>query len=86
MTQGHSPEPWRLQKSSHDSICDANGNRINKCEMSEHLGQFSPRSKMRLDDRERIVACVNACAGIPTGRLIDPEYVLISVPKSVDQS
>lgn len=57
----HSPEPWEWAKNG-ATLLPAFG----ECVLStEQDYEFSPSD----EDAERIVACVNACAGIPTERL-----------------
>lgn len=62
----HSPEPWRLIDSGFlNSVrcCDKNGEFV--------AGYCSDEGSIAKGDPnwERIVACVNACVGIPTERL-----------------
>jgi len=54
MQNKHSPEPWSIGR---QYIIDYNQNNI-----AEHLSFFKR-------DAERIVACVNACQGIPIEEL-----------------
>jgi hypothetical protein len=62
----HSPEPWRLVDSGFGNAVnceDANGVFISGYSSDEGtISQGDP-------NWERIVACVNACVGIPTERL-----------------
>lgn len=54
----HTPEPWSLFTTyAQPELRDANGKLI---------AAFQPEE---LNDARRIAACVNACAGIPTGIL-----------------
>lgn len=58
----HSPEPWKLETPPSDKwvqIVDANGKVVD-----DDLPR--PAKPLLMEDFERIVACVNACAGIPT--------------------
>ena len=58
---GHSPEPW--VRGTDGLICDANGEYI-----CDTCGTSLPEGE---ENQKRIVACVNACAGIPTADLLD---------------
>lgn len=52
----HSPEPWKLGRCfDADCIADASGEDV-----------YGTDEEIARVDLERIVACVNACAGIPT--------------------
>lgn len=58
----HSPEPWKLETPPSDKwvqIVDANGKVVDD-------DLCRPAKPLLMEDFERIVACVNACAGIPT--------------------
>ncbi len=56
----HSPEPWRDgDKHGFDDITDVEGARVMG-------GDSDDYSRMRGDDIERTIQCVNALAGIPT--------------------
>jgi hypothetical protein len=59
----HSPEPWRLINRGHDFCVAADGTQIG--------GISADDGMIDLDDPNwlRIVACVNACRGIPTEAL-----------------
>ena len=71
MTQ-HTPEPWATTQSiAYASIRDASGNLIadtcfSSCNGDVELGEANAR---------RIVACVNACEGIPTDDLEDTKLL-----------
>lgn len=57
----HSPEPWEYNRHRvHSGIVAVNNNFVCRPDL-----RFSTH-----EDMERIVACVNACAGIPTEELI----------------
>lgn len=63
----HSPEPWYIIHGGligEGCLVDKDGNFI--------AGHSSDEGSFNLDDPnyERIVACVNACAGIPTDELL----------------
>lgn len=60
MTSQHSPEPWVAQD---DFVIDANGESVG---LAVH--NPSPLNVSR-EDADRIIACVNTCAGIPTNEL-----------------
>jgi hypothetical protein len=53
----HSPEPWRIDEQNR--VTDATG----------HIVMFGELDCIEAGDPRRIVACVNACAGIPTEAL-----------------
>jgi len=55
MPTNHTPEPWNISDDSELYIEDYNGNDIGDVFLSDH-----PKA-----DAERIVACVNALAGVP---------------------
>lgn len=70
----HTPEPWRVYESPDDDMitCDAvKGRYLIYCTMAGGCGD-----KPLVDENEqkanasRIVACVNACAGVDTETLI----------------
>ena len=67
----HSPEPWRAtilpDKVGCDKITDNSGH-----EVWSNDG-WEPTS-LEPDDLQRIVACVNFCAGIPTEDLEKQQY------------
>lgn len=56
----HSPEPWR--KGEYDDIVDRDGVSI----IFGYNGDLAFRTE---EDCDRVLACVNACAGIPTENL-----------------
>jgi hypothetical protein len=63
----HSPEPWRVKKvAGCDYVHDANGVNLEK----ENADGFELRNI------GRIVACVNALAGVPTEKLENLEGCL----------
>ena len=66
MHDPHSPEPWKFTATG--GALDANGRRVSG--MSHCINA----------DRVRVVACVNACVGIPTDvlRAMEP-WVLANV-------
>lgn len=67
--QQHSPEPWEY-RTLQGLVYDAHGCLVtepNECQ-DEYLGEIG--NMARLDaNGERIAACVNACAGLPTEAL-----------------
>lgn len=60
----HSPEPWKL---SHEDIRDAEGRTV--LVLSDLWCPVVDADEHADDLARRIVACVNACAGIPTAAL-----------------
>jgi hypothetical protein len=58
----HTPEPWRFNEAQAD-IDGQNGEAIAVCYWNDDDGEGA------LLNGRRIVACVNACAGIPTDHL-----------------
>jgi hypothetical protein len=68
----HSPEPWRLD--GENDIADATGAVVVHTEWEQH-GYINVETRLEWPwwsypgNRARIVACVNACAGIPTEAL-----------------
>ena len=64
----HSPEPWTgtAHNVDHVSLHDAEGRYITK---STHYKDSEPFGSVSFPDAQRIVACVNACKGIPTEAL-----------------
>lgn len=63
----HTPEPWKLAPAEHTSpdcfyVTDETGKFAIARVFDYKLGGGMPNAR-------RIVACVNVCAGIPTGRL-----------------
>ena len=77
----HSPEPWGIQEVGREDAAPCY--RINH---ASHTAQefavavldgeihYSPKA-----DADRIVACVNACRGIPTEHLTPPEGISCTV-------
>jgi hypothetical protein len=59
----HSPEPWAVSKQFPGYVCRFDGTRWVQI---AYVG--SPQSPCA-DDARRIVACVNACEGVPTETL-----------------
>ena len=73
MTQKHSPEPWCTDQMSHEeplmdiTIIAANDDRVAKVWIDDApVEDFNARQRL---NARRIVACVNACAGLPTEQL-----------------
>ena len=69
----HTPEPWHL------SFDDANGLQIEADGLTCVLyvsAEDIDADMFRTEDARRIVACVNACAGIPTEALEDPHTII----------
>ena len=60
----HSPEPWSVDPTDQEDIHDGNGKWV-VC-----ADRYQPVD-MSIENAERIVACVNACKGIPTEDLQD---------------
>lgn len=70
----HSPEPWMvggLKGYTRQSI-------VPKTDEGTYASYCIAKS-VRAEDADRIVAAVNACAGIPTEQLIDPHQCLLSM-------
>ena len=73
MTQKHSSEPWCTDQMSHEeplmdiTIIAANDDRVAKVWIDDApVEDFNARQRL---NARRIVACVNACAGLPTEQL-----------------
>jgi hypothetical protein len=73
----HSPEPWRdgLRHESMIRIEDASGRGIGTLTGSNLLAPREPSYDEMDANASRIIACVNALAGIPTEELKRPENV-----------
>jgi septation ring formation regulator EzrA len=71
----HTQEPWiSAGKGALDTISDQFGSRIAQC-MNKY--EDEPRNyQVDYENARRIVACVNACAGIPTETLEAPTTIL----------
>jgi hypothetical protein len=66
----HSPEPWTWERSgSFDVISDSTGDSVIVHDVLSNIDVVTP-------DLNRIVACVNACKGIPTERLVKGETTI----------
>lgn len=64
----HSREPWRVGK--HSFIVDNSGaNPLSSADDVRLYGGYLVAESVFLNDARRIVACVNACEGIPTDEL-----------------
>jgi hypothetical protein len=65
MTQKHTPEPWKLYRND-QSVGDVVGHAV--CDVwprgDDHIASEEGKANAR-----RIVACVNACRGLPTDEL-----------------
>ncbi len=57
----HTTEPWKLSGIAPLNICDNKGTLIADC-----CSGWQSEEGIREENARRIVACVNACAGIPT--------------------
>lgn len=69
----HSPTPWIANENGHDVI-DADGMLVVQAYVS-----FCDREPLAKSNIERIIACVNACASIPTESLIALNWQLAPV-------
>ena len=78
----HCPEPWTRRPvpedippydDGYDRIVDANGHHVATVPHNTPLddNDHGPANT------ERITACVNACAGIPTDKLVDKQLKLV---------
>lgn len=67
MSDKHTPEPWHIEENGYDEwtleIRDANRTMI------AAIGFLGTYSEPNTENARRIVACVNACAGISTETL-----------------
>ena len=70
MTQRHTIEPWRVHQ-------DASGDVFVSSELTSfHIAEIgSEDDETVIPDARRIVACVNACEGIPTDDLEDTKLL-----------
>lgn len=66
----HSKEPWR-KGIDYNSIVsdDSSGPMVNGAEAVEHYGGYMVAESVAEANARRIVACVNACAGLDTAQL-----------------
>ena len=72
MANDWAPEPWRYNKGiAIRIIYAANGRQVTY--------SSEPPLHQNITDFDRIIACVNACEGVPTGRL--EETVTLGVAK-----
>lgn len=63
----HSKEPWRQGKAYNAIVSDdACGPMVNGAEAVAHYGGYMVAESVAEENRRRIVACVNACAGLDT--------------------
>lgn len=60
----HSPEPWKLAQ------VDDDDERFTAEDATGHRLESDPYDGVSTEDWTRIVACVNACQGIPTEDLV----------------
>lgn len=72
----HSPEPWGIAK-----VEGTNDGFIEDAD-KEVVADHDPR--MSDADLQRIVACVNACAGVPTSRL-EPDRLLAEHHEAIER-
>ena len=73
----HSPEPWECHDKGTEfpTICKVRDD--GSChEIAELTGCQGMTHEERVANGERIVACVNACAGIPTEELVNCNGVI----------
>ena len=64
MTIKHTPEPWRVHQDASGDVF------ISSAETSFHIAEIgSEDDEAVIPDARRIVACVNACRGLPTDEL-----------------
>jgi hypothetical protein len=88
-TAKHTPEPWARSRRYPEAIysSDDTGSIVAKC---DHF-TFTPRPEQeRLANADRIVACVNACQGIPTSVLeklaaISPRFLRDRLAEASDR-
>jgi hypothetical protein len=70
MSTQHTPEPWKIVEHNweHTGIYPESGHRIAVCEINPEVDENTQERYEAINDANarRIVACVNACAGIPT--------------------
>ena len=73
----HTPEPWAVSDSPKGLIVSNSTDDWRKkwCLSTVDTGRRYPDS-FSLENARRIVACVNACAGISTEDLIDGKFVI----------
>lgn len=65
----HSPEPWKAECDNGDSqIYDQNGNAVLPGD-GWYDDSVEGRGERVMETLDRIVACVNACAGFPTAAI-----------------
>ncbi|MFQ1995750.1 hypothetical protein ACK36C_20720, partial [Aeromonas veronii] len=64
MTIKHTPEPWQVHQDASGDVF------ISSAETSFHIAEIgSEDDEAVIPDARRIVACVNACRGLPTDEL-----------------
>ena len=88
----HSHEPWTVGKDACDdqgfigvyimSSEDSVGISLCRSAVADKQGYYdgytsSPDNETGVANRERIVACVNACVGVSTERLINSDYTIV---------
>ena len=72
MTTHHTPEPWRANAAQAD-IEGPDGEEVAVCYCNDDDGSDA------IANARRIVACVNACAGIPTEELESAGTIAVEV-------
>jgi len=82
MTQ-HSPEPWKLETGN---VNDDVWVDITSADNARVLFGYPDDNLPSLDTLKRIAACVNACAGIPTECLADPNHWFTKALRKVADS
>ena len=68
----HTPEPWHLD--AFGELCGRDGELLCDASHVDEPNDMTP--EISPANARRIVACVNACAGIPTEALEDPHTII----------
>ena len=69
----HSPEPWKTDIWCDGPVCVIDANQEQIVGSIDSFDGFTVPIRSTTEDLNRITACVNACAGIPTERLVGLE-------------
>lgn len=86
MKTNHTPEPWTYKED-----CDSRGNYVgfgprNNFVGETHISVNNLGTVQALANAHRIVACVNACKGIPTEDLEDQAEVTKALKEGIESA
>jgi hypothetical protein len=75
LVQQHTPEPWHVRekrfRSDRPLIARVGGGLVAQVMCTDGSGTLAEIDERIEANAERIVACVNACQGIPTGTVVE---------------